>query len=537
MKELRPESFVRGAFLLSLAGLVTRLLGAFYRPVIARIFAPFDGHGGAVGIGLTQVPLSAYMVILSFTSVGLNVGISRLVAERIALRDAAGARQVFRTALTLMAALGTLSALAMWVGAPVLADLISDEVTDTIPGFRATAPALVFVSIAAAYRGWFQGLQFMAPNAYSQIIEQLVRVGSGFILTYWLVRYSVPLGAAGFNLGDVVGGAAALAYLLILSRRYGEDLWQVSTSQGVAAQALPRWELYRRLFSVAGPITIVGAVVPLMMLMDTFFVFRSLHLAGVHGADATAQYGMLSNAFMIVYLPAIITSAIYTSLLPAITEAVTLGRTEETRRRTVTALRMTSLFAFPAQAGLFVLAVPIYALFYGDPGGGAVLHAISWATLPIMLQQVTSGVLQGAGRIGLPVGNFLLGALVKGALTAWWAPIWGIHGAAYATVAGFALAALLNLLAVIRIVRADTNAVSLVVKPGVASVLMGGSLVGAGAVLGAGHFQTLLLVGLGAPVYLVALLLLRGLEQADVKAIPKVGQPLANLLVRAHLLR
>lgn len=537
MKELRPESFVRGAFLLSLAGLVTRLLGAFYRPIVARIFAPFDGHGGAVGIGLTQVPLSAYMVILSFTSVGLNVGISRLVAERVALRDAAGARQVFRTALTLMAVLGTLSALAMWVGAPLLAGMISDEVADTIPGFRATAPALIFVSIAAAYRGWFQGHQYMAPNAYSQIIEQLVRVGSGLILTYWLVRYSVPLGAAGFNLGDVIGGSAALAYLLVLAHRHGAALRKVSSSPEVAAAALPRWELYRTLFRVAGPITIVGAVVPLMMLMDTFFVFRSLHMGGIHGSGATAQYGMLSNAFMIVYLPAIITSAIYTSLLPAITEAVTLGRHEETRLRTITALRMTTLFAFPAQAGLFVLATPIYALFYGDPGGGSVMQAISWATLPIMLQQVTSGVLQGAGRIGLPVGNFLLGAVVKGLLTAWWTPIWGIHGAAYATVSGFALAALLNLIAVMRIVQAEMSSVQLVIKPGVASVLMGGALVFAGGTLGSGHLHTLLLVSLGAPLYLVALLILRGVERPELESIPKIGHHLTRLLTRARLLR
>lgn len=537
MKELKPESFVRGALLLSLAGLVTRLLGAFYRPIVARIFAPFDGHEGAMGIGLTQVPLSAYMVILSFTSVGLNVGISRLVAERLALRDAAGARQVFRTALTLMTVMGTLSALLMWLGAPWLADLISDEMADTIPGFRAMAPALVFVSIAAAYRGWFQGLQFMAPNAYSQIIEQLVRVGSGLLLTYWLVRYSVPLGAAGFNLGDVIGGAAALVYLLILVKRYGASLWQSASSPEASAAAFPWWELYRRLFSVAGPITVVGAVVPFMMLMDTFFVFRSLHLGGIQGGTATAQYGMLSNAFMIVYLPAIITSAIYTSLLPAITEAITLGRLEETRLRTVTALRMTSLFAFPAQTGLFVMAAQIYALFYGDPGGGSVMRAISWATIPVMLQQVTSGVLQGAGRIGLPVGNFLLGATVKGILTAWWTPIWGIQGAAYATVTGFALAALLNLLAVIRVLGSGLSPVSLVLKPGLASAIMGGALVFTGAALPPGHLGTLLLVGLGGLAYILALLLVRGVERVELEAVPKIGRPLANLLIRVHLLR
>lgn len=539
MRPIKPESFARGAMLLSLAGLATRLLGVFYKPVITRIFEPFDGHGGAMGSGLIQVPLSAYMVILSFTSVGLNVGISRLVAERMALEDQRGARRVFTVSLTLMAVLGLAAGLVMWTGASWISGLISENLVETVPGFKATALALPIVSVAAAYRGLFQGMQYMSPNASSQMIEQAVRVGTGILLTFLLVRQSVPLGAAGFNLGDVAGGLAALLFLLSQFRRlvpgWGEQPPESS------APVEPLESLMRRILAVAGPITVVGAVVPLMMLADTFFVLRNLPNLGIVGNDATAQYGVLSNVFMIVYLPTVFTSAIYTSILPAITEAVTLKREGQARERASQALRMTSLIALPAQVGLYVLAQGLYGLIYPDTYGGPVLAALSWATVPILLQQTSSGILQGAGRIGLPVGNFVWGALLKIALTALWTPAFGIKGAAYATAVGFGLAAILNLIGVQRTLGRTLQVSAMLLKPLGASLSMGAALLLLRLLWAPGRVNggsaTLVLILIGVVAYLLFSLLFGAVRREDLESVPRVGSRIATLLERLRLLR
>lgn len=544
MSVRKQESFMRGALMLSLAALVSRLLGAFYKPIIARIFAPYDGMNGAVGIGLTQVPLSVYQVIFSFTSVGLNVGISKLVSERIALGDMRGARRAFRLARTVMTALGLVSGLALWFGAPYLAGLIADEAVDTIPGFMAMAPALLFASLMAAYRGLFQGFQLMSPSANSQMIEQLVRVGSGLLLTYILVQESVPLGAAGFNLGDMVGAIAGLVYLLLLARRAGPGLWtkpqEAAATENPAARPASETasQLLRRIFAVAGPITVVGAVVPFMMLADTFFVFRGLRGIGIHGDEAQAQYGLLTNAFTIVYLPPIVTSAIYTSVLPAISDAMALGRRGEARARAVQGYRMTALLAFPAQAGLWVLATGIYALIFGDMAGGPVMAAMAWATLGIMFQQTSSGVLQGMGHIGLPVRNFVVGLVVKVVLTAVWTPVLGINGAAFATALGFLVAALLNLYYVERLLGKTLHIAGMVIKPAVAALAMVAVIVGAEMWLPwDSHLETLFLVGVGGLVYGLVLLLMGGVTAQEIAGFPKVGRPLAALLKRTRLLR
>jgi len=535
--------------ILSLAALVSRLLGALYKPLIARIFAPFDGHRGAVGIGLTQVPLSAYQVILSFTSVGLNVGISKLVSERLALGDIAGAKRVFRSSLTLMTGLGLLAALGLWFGAPWLAALISPDLLETVPGFRAMAPAILITSIMAAYRGLFQGFQQMTPNALSQIIEQVVRVGSGALLTWLLVRVSVPTGAVGFNLGDVIGALAGLTYMLILARRAGRELWAAPHMEEAATQEdgelraarvkpLPDgWRLVRRILGVAGPITIIGAVVPLMMMADTFFVFRALEEAGTRGPEAKALYGQLSNVFMIVNLPAVFSTALYTSILPAVSAAMALGQQEQARRKATQAYRLTFLLAVPAQAGLYAVAAGIYALLFDDLAGGAVMEAISWAAVPIMLQQTTSGVLQGIGKISIPLRNFLLGLLLKVGLTAYLTVEYGINGAAWATAAGFGLAALLNLISVERHLGRTFMTRSMLFKPVVAALGMVGGIRLLQPYLPATGWATILQIGAGAMVYGLAILLVRGVSRRDVEMLPKLGRPLAAILGRARLLR
>ncbi|HLO03442.1 MAG TPA: polysaccharide biosynthesis protein [Symbiobacteriaceae bacterium] len=540
----RSESFVRGALMLSVAALVSRLLGAFYKPAIARIFAPFDGHNGAVGIGLTQVPLTVYQVVLSFTSVGLNVGISRLVAERMAVSDVRGARRVFRFSLLLMAVIGFVGSVALWFGAPALAALISESAAETVPGFRAMAPAIFLTSVLAAYRGLFQGLQSMSPNAMSQIVEQIVRVGAGLLLTAWMVQRSVALGAAGFNFGDVIGAGIALLYLLYLARGRQASLWESESASALEApQVRPAWanetpwELTKRIFSVAGPITIVGAVVPLMMLADTFFVFRALGAQGLPKDEIQAAYGYLTNVFMIVNLPGVFTQALYTSILPAITTAITLREFGVAKERAAQAYRMTFLLALPAQAGLWALAAGIYSLIYGDLVGAHLLQTIAWATVPIMLQQTTSGILQGMGQIGLPVRNFMIGAVLKVILTAVLTRYYGVEGAAWATVVGFAVAAILNLYHVDRHLGRTFRLGSMLLRPGLAAVLMAATILGLKVWLPQRALFTLLLVAVGGLVYGLSLLVTGGLRRKDLEALPKVGRPLAGLLERTRLLR
>lgn len=545
--ERKQESFMRGALVLTLAALVSRVLGAIYKPIVTRLFAPFDGQQGDAGMGLTAIPLASYQVILSFTSVGFNIAISRLVAERLALGDQQGAWRVFRLSMWFMGISGAVLSVLFWLGAPHLASVSGRP--EAAYGFIAMAPSILLVSVMAAYRGLFQGFQQMTPNAMSQIYEQIIRVLTGVALVWALRRISIPIAAAGYNFGDGVGAIAGLAYLVALYRRARASMW---SDAGVAAAregdtlpapAADTWAVIKEITRQSLPISLIGAVLPLIMWTDSFLVIRRLAAAGITGLVADGDYGRLSNAFTIINLPAILTTAIYVSLVPAVAEALALGNREQARSRSITAFRVTMLFALPSALGIYILADPIYRLVLGGTQGGAVLQALAWGTLFLMVQQTSSGILQGAGQLALPVRNLLIAAVIKVVLTysLTGIPGLGVTGAAYATVTTFAVAGLLNLRDVQRHLGAVFDAPSMLIKPGLAALAMAGAVVAGQLALVAITHRVLLagiiMMPVGALVYGLVLLSLGGIAERDLLLMPRIGERLAATLKRLGMLR
>lgn len=545
-KEGRVESFARGALIITLAVLFSRLLGALYRPIVVRLFAPFDGQHGEAGFGLTQVPAPAYLVVLSVSAFGINIAISRLVADRMARGRYRSAWRVFRLSLVLMSALGLVLGAAFYAAAPLLATVAGRP--ETTPGFQAIAPAIFLVSVMAAYRGLFQGLQRMGPYAASQVYEQIVRIVAGIALVWLLAPRSVPLAAAGYNFGATAGALTGLVYLVLVFWRQRRELLPALFDPARAdggGQAAPgpeeaAWPVLREILRLAAPISIIGAVQPLILMTDSLLVITRLEAAGVSAQSADALLGQLANSFSIVWLPAILTAGLYTSLVPAITESLARRNWSEARSRSVTAYRLTLLFSLPATAGIWVLADGIYKLFFLSEGG-PVLRALAPATFFMMLQQTSSGVLQGAGDIATPVRNFLLGAGLKVVLTFWWtATGLGARGAAYATGAAFALAGGLNVLAVRRRFGALTRGPGDWLRPAAATLVMSAFAAVAerplAALLGSPRLGTVAVVVLAAGVYGAALLGVRGIRARDLRMLPGPGPRLAGLLVRWRLL-
>jgi stage V sporulation protein B len=527
-----PQTVAQGAFILTLSTLAARLLGVAYRPATALLFAPYDGQGGEAGNGLASVPYSVYWVLLSFTAVGMNVGLSRLVAERLARGDSRGARYVFRWSLVLMAGLGLAGAALLWGGAPLLARLL--RAPEAAAGFRATAPALFLLTLAAAYRGLYQGFRRMTEGALSQVLEQVGRVGAGIALVWWLAPCSVALGAAGYNFADVAGALLSLAYLLWITRGAEAKLWPEAEHAGAggAGGANSPWQTLREIIHTALPVAVIGAIVPLMGLIDTFVVFPSLT---ARGAIPAAAFGQLTNAGSITALPAVFSLALYTALIPAVTAAKEARDADGLRRLTRQALRATGLIALPAQAGLLVLAGGIYRLLFPSGAGAPVLTALSWSVAAMMFGQTASGILQGFGLIRLSVRNQLIGLALKLPLTYLLVLRFGVLGAAYATAAAVALAALLNGLALVRHLGEPWPWGDTVLKPGLAAGTMSVALWGVLRVAG-GHSRllTLALVGLGVLIYGGTLLAVGGVRLEYLARLPVVGVRLERLIGRTR---
>ncbi|WP_067926403.1 putative polysaccharide biosynthesis protein [Alicyclobacillus shizuokensis] len=532
----QTRGFVHGAMLLAGAAALSKLLGSVYTIVLQNII-------GDRGMGLFQMAYPIYATLLAIATAGFPVAISKLVSERLAVGDADGARTVFRVAAAMLSAAGIVCFLILFFGARPLAAMTGDA--EAAWAIRAIAPALLLVPMLSAWRGYFQGFQWMEPTAVSQVLEQLVRVVTIILLSVWLTNagYGQPRAAAGAAFGAVTGALAAFLQLLYTWWRRHPQLPVVADAPRSSA-----FGLSKRIVYYAFPISLGAMVVPLMNNIDVITVVNLLKHSGFSQANATTQFGLLTGrAFKLMMLPTTLAAGIGIAVMPAVSEAFTLGFRRLVWDRMDMAIRLTILLALPAAVGLTLLAAPVDITLFKDTSGSSVIEVMAAATVFASLQTTVAAVLQGCGYVYLPVLNLLGAAVVKLAANLLLVPLYGIRGAALATVVSYLAAAVLNFVALTSCLQVGFAWRRWFLRPAVAVFIMGAVVYAAArqwlAWDGLDWTRTATaaalagMILLGGVVYGLALLLTGSLEEQELASIPKVGPLLAAWCSRLGLLR
>ena len=274
----KPNTFFGGAAILAVGILVVKLIGMFYKIPLLNII----GEQGSADFNNAY---NIYAVLLTISTAGLPVAVSKLVSEANALGRRNQVRRTFRLALALFLVLGVLSFLVMFFGSEQLAGMMNDSMA--APGIRALAPAVICVGCLSAFRGYAQGHGSMTPTAVSQIIEALCKLTVGLGLAFWLVNHGADAShaAAGAITGVTVGTIVALAYMLMnfLVTRGQES--QLSDDQPEEASAI-----LKHLLMIAVPITISSSMVGIVTVIDTSLVQGQLQRALLENQDTWTLY-------------------------------------------------------------------------------------------------------------------------------------------------------------------------------------------------------------------------------------------------------
>lgn len=179
MAAAKPNTFFGGAAILAMGILVVKVIGLFYKIPLVNII-------GSEGSADFNNAYNIYSVLLTISTAGLPVAVSKMVSEANALGRQNQVHKVFRLSLAAFLTLGVVSFLIMYFGSEQLAGMMHDSLAAA--GIRALAPAVICVGCLSAFRGYAQGHGNMTPTAVSQILEALCKLVIGLGLAYWLVR-------------------------------------------------------------------------------------------------------------------------------------------------------------------------------------------------------------------------------------------------------------------------------------------------------------------------------------------------------------
>lgn len=463
------KSFVKGAVILGAAGLICKVIGAFFRIPLYNMLGD--------GMQYYEAVYPYYSTLLVISSAGLPTAISRMVAERTAVGDAPGARKVFRKAQALLLGIGLVTTALMYFGADTLARTTVGA--GAAPSFRAMAPALLIVSLMCAYRGYLQGLQRMTGTAVSQLLEQAGKLGIGlFLAARWMPR-GLEYGAMGAIVGVTISELLALIAVALFYFFRGRD--DRAALSAVRPAESSEGGIMRGLLAIAIPVTIGASIMPITGIADASFIKSTLLSIGMSEAAASMRYVALrSNVTNIINMPAVLTISLAMSLVPAISAARTANDRQTIHTVSAMGIKIAMFVGIPCAFGLFALAEPVIDLLYNIDAerlaiSGALMRTSAIGVVFLSLVQTLTGILQGAGKQHIPVVNLLIGGVAKVALmlTLMRNPAIEIQGAAISTVACYVIAGVLDAIYLVRYTGLKLNALDTFIKPLVASVIMG----------------------------------------------------------------
>lgn len=394
----KSRKFISGVYVLTLSTVIVKIIGLIYKIPMLKLL-------GNIGMGYFNSAYEIYAAFCVISTSGLPVAMSLMISST---EDGARRRKIFRVALLTFFLVGVVCmALILGLAYPFSRFLGSPE---TYFSLLCISPAIFFICLSGAGRGYFQGLGQMKQTAISQVIEAAGKLIFGLCFAYIGIRLGLEVKKiAGLAvLGLTLAEAISAAYLFLSK---GREAGGVDTSGD--------GQIFKSLMKTTLPITLSSSVLSIAKLIDMTMIFRRLGSLG-YGSDLiNSIYGSYTTlAIPLFSLAPALVGAISLPLVPALSSARAQGdinSQNETARR---AFKLTALLSAPVGAGLAIFSGPVLELiFSGETEAIAyaspLLSILGLSVVLSCLITVQNAILQVYEKPSLPLISMLCGSAAK----------------------------------------------------------------------------------------------------------------------------
>lgn len=398
------STMIKGTMVLIAGNIVVKIIGALFKLPLANII-------GADGMGLYNASFTVYDIFLVLSTAGYTLAISKMVSSCCAHGRDGEALAILKVTRRLFIFIGLIFTAAMYFGARFFSQLIGN--TRSYNCIVMLAPAVLFVSLMCAYRGYYQGTNDMVPTTVSQVVEAIVRLAVGLSLSWYLKSrgYSMEIVAAGAIAGITLGEFSSTFTLAMLHR-----VKQHGKKPRRRNYAPPR-RLLRTLFATSIPIGISSIIISVINILDNSIVMHRLQYTGCTEQQANTLYGAFNMSFTVFSLPMTIVFAITTSVFPMLSYEHACGNEGRVARIAQASVRIVMLTSTAAAAVFLSLSSPIVRiLYFGQPRDAKIavplLILMAPAAILISLSVLTGTVLQAVDHLLVPSRSAIIGGAV-----------------------------------------------------------------------------------------------------------------------------
>lgn len=548
----KDSNFLVQGSILAIASIVSRIIGLLYRLPMTEII-------GDTGNNYYSCAFEVYNIMLIISSYSLPLAVSKLVSARVAKGQRRQAYQVLKGSLLFALIAGGCVALIVYFGAEWFTAMLQTPLS--VFALKILAPVLIVVAVLGVLRGFFQGLGNMIPSAVSQVIEQIVNAIVSIWAAYVLFQYGSKIGevlgnpekygaaygAAGGTLGTNIGAVAALLFMLFVFYAYMRVFKKkMKRERNVEVDSFVY--TMRILVITIIPVLLSTTIYNISGILDQGIFKNIATIQGYSSDQIDVWWGVFSGKYkVLINVPISIASALAASSVPSLSASFAEGNKEAVNNQINAAIRFITVIAMPCCIGLAVLAKPIFSLLF--PGTIASLDiatTMMWvgavAVVFYSLSTLTNGLLQGIDQLKIPVRNAGISLVAHLILLVVLMLVCKLN--IYAVVianAFFAfLVCILNAYELQKHVGYRQEYVKTFLIPLLSSVIMGVVAFGSYSLfymlLNNNLICIILSILLAVVTYACALLLLKGLNEEEIRAFPK-GHLLVKIAKRCHLLK
>lgn len=457
------SSAAKGMFMLSLAGMMVKVMSVVYTPFLTSIL-------GDEGYGIYSKTTEIFLFVYALSCMGAQPAVAKVVAEYTALENPKGAVKTLKVASRFYALLGIVLAILMMILAVPISKFA--ESPESALGIRALAPCIIITSMLAVVRGFMQGKNNMTSIAVSQIAEQFLNVIISLLCAYILIHSGIEFGNAGAQIGTSIGALFACFYVLYCYEKDGYS--REARKCGTVDKKLKNKHILSKVIRYSIPITISAGLQNFGGIVDMLNVSKRLLVAGFTSSEANGLYGLLGKYKTLYGVPLVLITAISTTVLPSLAKSIVLKERKEAKQKISYALKMALMIAIPSAVGLSLLSREVYIALYGYDRGSELMLYGSIVLVLMSITQIQSTVLQGINKLYYILGTFSIGIVVKiivnYILVA--IPNINIYGVIVGNCLWHLIPAILNHRKICSIMKMRMSIIRLTIKPIIASAAM-----------------------------------------------------------------
>jgi stage V sporulation protein B len=500
------SNLIKGTMVLTIAGLVTRIIGFFYRIFLSNLM-------GAEIMGIYQLVFPVFTISFTIFASGIQTAISTLVANEVGKNQYKNVQKILQVGMVLSAGLALTLAVITYYYSSFIATKILNE-PSCISSIKMLSYAFPFCAVTSSINGYYYGLKKAGVPATTQLIEQIVRVIIVYVIAAYAGNGDVKLTSELAVFGVVLGE--------FISQLYNIASLYFSPSSREISQKAKLHEKYfdgnktilNRIFKLSLPLTANRLLVNILHSAEAIMIPTLLKKFGLNSSEAMSVYGVLMGMTMpFIMFPSAITNSLSVLLLPTISEAQSSNNLEMIRKTSAVSIKYSVLIGI-LSAGIFItFGRELGVLIFKSELSGSLLMTLAWLCPFLYLTTTLNSIINGLGLAHLTFVNSIISLSLRIVLMLYLMPKQGMTGYLISMLISQLTHTFLDGFIIVKNIKPPFEAADILLKPGLIVALSGYLLYHFYEYISPAHSGLFIIMGLCA-VLCVLFTLLMGITKA-----------------------